>query len=79
MVEGETGTSTVELAYESEISGGAICKFSNKGKPGTFHYKLGIDKLNITKTNMTSSGCGESFLTGEVTLETTNGTPVTVS
>jgi len=73
------GSGTFEASYKAEVPGGVTCSFTNEGEPGTFTYTAGGSTLKLASTEVFSAACGESFLSGEVKLETEDGTAVTAS
>jgi hypothetical protein len=73
-----SGSGTLELSYAWEIPGGVTCKFTNKGTPGALSYTAGKSVVTLKPTEIFSGNCGESTISGELLLETENGTAVTI-
>lgn len=71
-----SGSGTFEISYKTTDPLGVTCSFTNAGEPGTFTYTAGSSILKLASTEVFSAGCGESLLSGEVKLETSNGEAV---
>jgi hypothetical protein len=70
-----TGTGELTLRYVEVIPGLPNCTFETVG-PGVFHYTVPSDTVTLTETELFSPVCGEAFISGSITAETKDGTPV---